>query len=106
MGHYMFFILVVVLSILWFFDLFQTLKMTKRFGNRIEENPFARFLLKHKPIDFTIFKVVDLLFVIGIMYFLNVQNTLIANGLLSLFVLIYIFTVIHNSHVYKNIYRA
>ena len=79
--------------------------MTKRFGNKIEENPFAKFLLKHKPIDFTIFKIIDLLFVVGILYFLNIQNTMIANSLLVVFVFIYIFTVVHNSHVYRNIYR-
>ncbi|MCK5473943.1 MAG: hypothetical protein KAI53_00925 [Candidatus Aenigmarchaeota archaeon] len=101
----MFEILAVILGILWMYDLYQTLRLTKRFGIRIEENPFARFLLKHKRIDFVIFKLIDLLFVIAIMYFVNVQNIVLARGLLSVFVLIYVFTVVHNQRVYKGMYK-
>ncbi len=101
----MFEILAVILGVLWMFDLHQTLTLTKRFGNRLEENPFARFLLKHKRIDFIIFKLIDLLFVLAIMYFVNVQNIVLARGLLSVFVLIYVFTVVHNQRVYKGMYE-
>ena len=102
----MFEMLVVFLSVLWIADLYQTLIITKRFGNRVEENPFVRFLLKYKRIDFVIFKLIDLSFVITIMYFVNAQNIWLAGNVLTAFVVVYFFTVVHNYHVYKNIYRA
>ena len=90
-----------LLALLWIVDIVQTVKLTKKYGNNIEENPVARFFLKQSRKEFVMFKIVDFAVLSTIMIFSLSSQIFIANCLLGVFILLYIFTVLHNFVVSK-----
>lgn len=91
-----------VLAALWLIDLYQTLKITRKYGIKAEENPIARFLLKHGPEDFAAFKVLDLIVLLGVLALLFEEQRPYATYLTALFALFYAITVAHNANAYRN----
>ncbi|MBW6451360.1 MAG: hypothetical protein K0B02_01360 [DPANN group archaeon] len=90
------FTLFVVLVILWTIDMAETVSFVDREGLDVEQNPVAKFFLKHSDMDFIIFKIGDLIFLILIIYYIRASNIFMADVLLFIFILIYIITVVHN----------
>ena len=93
--------LFATLAILWIIDLYQTLKITRKYGIKAEENPIARFLLKHGWRDFAAFKILDLLVLLGVLALLFEKKESFAIYLTAIFAGFYVFTVIHNFNAYK-----
>ena len=79
--------LFAILAVLWIADLYQTLKITRKYGIKAEENPVARFLLKHGQKDFTAFKVLDLLILLAVLALLFKKQDVYATYLTALFIL-------------------
>ncbi len=88
--------LMVLLAVLWTIDTVQTVEMTSAMGYATEANPVARFFVRHGEGDFVAFKMFDLVFLSGILYYLWTNATLQALFLLAMFDLVYLATVVHN----------
>lgn len=93
--------LFIVLAALWLIDLYQTLRITRRYGVKAEENPVARFLLKHGRNDFTAFKILDLAVLSGVLALLFEKQELYATYLTAIFAGFYAITVVHNLNAYR-----
>ncbi len=93
--------LFAVLAVLWIIDLYQTLNITRKHGIKAEDNPIARFLLKHSQTDFAVFKMLDLAVLLGVMTLLFEKKEAYATHLTAIFSLFYIFTVLHNYNAYR-----
>ncbi len=94
--------LFIILAAFWLIDLYQTLQITRKYGVKVEENPVARFLLKHSRKDFAAFKILDLLVLFGILALISEKQEVYAEYLTALFICFYILTAIHNWNAYKN----
>lgn len=97
----MYYFLFLILSLLWIFDLAQTLRSSRERGIGVEENPLARFLLKKSRVDFILFKLVDLALLGTIMGLIWTDHEGLAEGMLLSFIALYVVTVIHNHNVQK-----
>ena len=97
--------LFAVLAVLWIIDLYQTLNITRKHGIKAEENPVARFLLKHGQADFAAFKILDLAVLLGVLALLFEKKEAYATYLTAVFALFYIFTVFHNYNAYRRHFR-
>ncbi|MBU4246423.1 MAG: DUF5658 family protein [Nanoarchaeota archaeon] len=93
--------LFAILAILWIVDLYQTLNITRKHGIRAEENPVARFLLKHGQKDFAAFKILDLAVLIAVLVLLFEKQKDYATYLTTIFTGIYVLTVLHNYNAYR-----
>lgn len=93
--------LFAALAILWVIDLHQTINITRKHGITAEENPIARFLLKHGQRDFVVFKILDLAVLLCVLTLLFEKKEGYATNLTAIFALFYIFTVLHNYKAYR-----
>ncbi len=95
--------LFILIVVLWIVDAVETLIVVRRLGCGAELNPFARFLLKHNKEDFILFKLIDLVVVLTILYFLCIESEEMAMSLLVSFFAVYLFVVVHNFKVIKTL---
>lgn len=93
--------LFAVLAVLWLVDLHQTINITRKHGIKAEENPIARFLLKHGQRDFAAFKILDLIVLLGVLMLLFEKKESYATYLTAIFTGFYVFTVFHNLNAYR-----
>ncbi len=93
--------LFIVLACLWLADLYQTLKITRKYGIKAEENPVARFLLKHNRSDFVAFKLLDLFVLLAVLWLIFEKQDIYAACLTALFILFYAITVLHNWKAFR-----
>lgn len=88
--------LFIFLAVLWTIDLAETIELVDEVGAAVEENPVARFLLKHGDKDFALFKLVDFILLTAIIWYIYMADARLAQALLFFFVIVYVFTVVHN----------
>ncbi len=93
--------LFAVLAALWLVDLYQTLQITRKYGIIAEENPVARFLLKHGQKDFEAFKILDLVMLLAVLVLLFEKQGQYATYLTAAFVGFYALTIVHNFNAYR-----
>jgi|GEM_PF-1498963 len=93
--------LFAVLSVLWLVDLHQTINITRKYGISAEENPVARFLLKHGQRDFAAFKILDLIVLLCVLALLFERQETYATYLAAAFAGFYLITVLHNYCAYR-----
>lgn len=93
--------LLIFLGILWTIDLVETITLVHKKGVSVEANPFAKFLLKHNNRDFILFKVIDFFFIAAILNFISASHMIMAEIMTILFIILYLFTVIHNRNIMK-----
>lgn len=98
--------LFIVLACLWLIDLYQTLKITRKYGIKAEENPIARFLLKHSQKDFAAFKILDLCVLLVVLALIFEKQDIYAAYLTALFIAFYAITVFHNWTAFRKHRKA
>jgi len=80
--------LLVVLGILWFVDEILTIIDLRKFGLGREENPIARYFVKHGKYAFTVFKIFSFaVFVWLIKYIESIDATVAQMFLIGIIVL-------------------
>ena len=96
-------LLALGVAILWIIDLMETLIVVSRLDYTAELNPVARFMLKKSREDFILFKLVDLVVVLTIVFLLKFESERMATSLLMSFLVIYVGVVVHNFKVIKKV---
>lgn len=89
-----------VFVLFWGGDLYLTLKTVKHLGNHVEINPFVRFILKGRRKLIYLFKPVELIVFLYLIWFLNKFEGVIPFYILLVFILFYSIIVINNAHVF------
>tara|TARA_Y100000310_G_C20301465_1_gene631998 strand:- start:290 stop:595 length:306 start_codon:yes stop_codon:yes gene_type:complete len=94
-------ILIVILGILWFVDEVLTLIDLKKFGVNREENPIARYFVKHGKTAFTIFKIITFVILVGLIKFIESMDYQVAMYMLIGINLLYFAVDFRNYEIMK-----
>jgi hypothetical protein len=92
-----------VFLIFWLGDFYLTIKTTKFLNNNIEMNPVIKFLLKGRGKFIYLFKFLELMIFLYLLWFLNRFSGETSFKILLFFILIYSLLVINNSHIYYKV---
>ena len=100
---------VIILSafflLLWGADLFFTLKSTEKKGHGLEANPLMRMLLKERREHLYIFKALEILCFLALIWLISFQNADYAVIILLVATGIYAFVVSNGAAIYLEITR-
>jgi len=89
-----------VFVILWLGDLYLTLKTVKHLSRDIELNPIINFILKGRGKLIYLFKPLELIAFLYLIWFLNKFEGVIPFYILLVFIFFYALLVINNAHVF------
>ncbi len=94
------FVLIAVLAALWMADAVLTIKVLRKNPEK-EVNLLLKDIYRHSAKAFLAFKVIDLAFVIGILYLLSINYMVTAQTILLIFIYIYANVDLHNYKIWK-----
>jgi len=89
-----------VFLLFWLGDLYLTIKTTKRLGNKIEINPIIRFILRGRGKFVYLFKAIELVIFLYLIWFLASFEGVIPFYILLFFIFFYSLLVVNNAHIY------
>lgn len=81
--------LIFILLLLWAIDGYLTLRVFKKYGSDAEENPILKQLLRHNVKYFLLFKTIDAIAFVLIIFLIINRNEIAATGLLTSFIILY-----------------
>ncbi len=93
--------LLIFVGFLWFADELLTILDVKKFGINREENPIVRWMIRHGPVYFTIFKVFTFAVFVGLISLANLIHETSALVLTGVAALMYLVVVVRNFEVYE-----
>lgn len=93
--------LVSILLLLWAVDGYLTVGVFKKYGSDAEENPILKQLLRHNVKYFLMFKIIDALAFVLIIFLIINRNEIAATGLLTIFIILYSYVNWKNYQVFK-----
>ncbi|MBI2106557.1 hypothetical protein HYT57_01100 [Candidatus Woesearchaeota archaeon] len=94
-----------VFVLFWLGDLYLTLKTVKHLGRHIEINPIIKFVLKGRRKLIYLFKPIELIAFLYLIWFLNKFEGVIPFYILLMFILFYALLVVNNAHVFYKVTR-
>jgi len=89
-----------VFIIFWLGDFYLTVKTVKYLGNGAEINPIIKFLLRGRGRLIYLFKPIELLAFLYLLWFINKFEGIISFKILLVFIFVYSLLVINNAHIY------
>lgn len=92
-----------VFLLFWLGDLYLTLKIVKRLGRDVEMNPIMRWVLSGRGRLIYIFKPLELLAFLYLIWVLNKFEGLVSFNILLMFILVYALLVVNNAHVFYKV---
>ncbi len=95
--------LISILLLLWAIDGYLTLGIFKKYGPDAEENPILKQLLRHNVKYFLLFKLLDALAFVFIIFLIINRNEIAATGLLTIFIILYSYVNLRNYSVFKEV---
>ncbi len=104
----MFYLTLVTLGVFllfWFGDLYLTIKTVKHLGRKVEINPIIKFVLRGRGKLIYLFKSIELILFLYLIWFLNNFSGVIPFYILLVFIFLYAMLVVNNAHVYYKVTR-
>ncbi len=92
-----------VFVLFWAGDLYLTLKTVKHLGRHIEINPIIKFVLRGRGKFIYLFKPIELIAFLYLIWFLNRFEGVIPFYILLVFILFYALLVVNNAHVFYKV---
>lgn len=100
---YLILITFFVFVLFWLGDLYLTLKTVKKLGNNVEINPIIKFILRGRGRLVYLFKPLELIAFLYLLWFLNTFEGVIPFSILLVFIFVYSIIVVNNAHVYYKV---
>lgn len=95
------YVMAAVLAGFWMLDAFFTVQVLRKKGYKKEANMLMRGLYKKSIFAFLIIKVVDLAFVLVILFLLSINYLITAESLMFIFIYIYAKVDWHNYKIWR-----
>ena len=96
-------ILLSVLAFLWMLDAYFTLIVIKKHGLNRETNELLKNIYKKDKKNLLIFKILDLAFVLSVLYLLSIEYMITAETITFIFIYIYANVDWNNYKVWKKL---